>query len=286
MSPGTTLSGSGLAISLGGRNLLTDVSVELRPGEFHVVLGANGAGKSTLLRLLAGDLKPDQGTVLFGGRALDAWGARERACLRSVLSQLDHLQTDFTAAEVVALGRYPCWRQTAEVEQALIDEAMSQAGAAAFAGRRYPTLSGGERRRVQLARALVQIAGPLPPALAGQPRFLLLDEPTAGLDLAHRHNCLLLARELAAQGMGVLAVLHDPDLAMRYADRVTLLAAGRCIGQGTAESVLTVEHLRQAYDIEVELLAWPASPRPMVRVLTPSSPVGARSSASRAPSDT
>ncbi|MDB5986053.1 MAG: heme transporter ATP-binding protein [Nevskia sp.] len=266
MSVGPSLSGTDLLLTRSGRKLLDGVSLSLIPGELHVLLGANGAGKSMLLRVLAGELSTERGDVSLNGRSLSAWTPRQRACLRAVMAQFDSLQADFSVAEVVALGRYPCWQQHPQQEQLLIADALMQVDALQFSERSYTSLSGGERRRVQLARALVQLRGPLPPPLAGAPRYLLLDEPTAGLDLAHRHAGLQLARDLAAEGLGVLAILHDPDLAMRYADRVTLLSNGCLLGQGRPQEVLTVERLRQAYGVRAELVPHAASDRPAIIV--------------------
>ncbi len=266
MSAGLALEGRSLGLDRDGRRLLDDVSLRLAPGQLHVLLGANGAGKSTLLRLLAGELRPNRGTVELNGRALRNWTPRECACQRAVMSQFDALQADFQVADVVALGRYPCWRQTVGEEAAVIDAALSAVDAGSLAARSYLSLSGGERRRVQLARSLAQLGGPLPPTLGNLPRYLLLDEPTAGLDLAHRHAALKLARALAAEGLGVLAILHDPDLAMRYADQITLLSAGRVLAQGSPQQTLTTATLAAAYSIHAEFLPQPGSDRPAVIV--------------------
>lgn len=228
-----------------GRLLLEEVSITVRPGEVHVLLGPNGAGKSSLLRVLAGDLEPHSGQVRLNGRALGDWTPRERARLRAVLPQGDHLRFGFTAAEVVGLGRLAAHTGSPEQEAALIDQALSETDASALAARRYPSLSGGERQRVQLARVLVQLATPENPDL--RDHYLLLDEPTAALDLAHQHSGLALVRQKARQGAGVLAVLHDLNLALRIADRVSLLHQGRVLAQGTPSETLQPELLQQAF---------------------------------------
>jgi len=245
-----------------GRNLLDQVSLALRPGEVHAVLGRNGAGKSTLLRLLAGDMQPHSGRVMLNGRALSAWTPRARARMRAVLPQSESLRFGFTVEQVVALGRYASPQRPPPIERRIVREALELAGVADLAQRRYPSLSGGERARVQFARVTAQIWEPLTEAdtdaggdgSGGGPRYLLLDEPTASLDLAHQHDCLLQARCFAASGVGVLAVLHDPNLALRYADRTTVLDHGRVIGRGPTRELLSRELLERTYGIGIELV--------------------------------
>ena len=255
-----------------GRRLLDQVSLELQPGEFHALLGRNGAGKSTLLRILAGELRPDQGQVSLNGRPLRDWTPLQRARLRAVLPQQEALRFGFTAAQVVALGRYASPQHGPAREQQIVQEALQLAGVAALAERKYPSLSGGERARVQLARVMAQVwEAPQEPELAGG-RYLLLDEPTASLDLAHQHGCLLQARCFAASRVGVLAVLHDPNLALRYADRCTVLDGGRVVGQGATREVLTAGLLERAYGVGIELLQTAGEALPVVVVHPPSQP--------------
>ncbi len=250
-----------------GRSLLRQVSLSVAPGEVHAVLGRNGAGKSTLLRLLAGDIQPQDGGVTLNGRSLPVWTPRARARMRAVLPQTESLRFGFTVEQVVALGRYASPKHRTEAERRIVREALQGAGAADLAGRRYPSLSGGERARVQFARVMAQIWEPLPDAVTdagGGPRYLLLDEPTASLDLAHQHECLLQARRFAASGVGVLAVLHDPNLALRYADRVTVLELGRILGQGSTRELLTRELLERTYGVGIELVQTSSEALPVI----------------------
>lgn len=238
-----------LGYSAGSKRLLQDVSLEIPAGELHAVLGPNGAGKTTLLRLLAGELQPDSGEVWLNGRRLDDWSRQDLARQRAVLPQRESLQFGFTATQVVELGRLPCRRHSPAQEQAIIADALARAGVGHLAPRRYPSLSGGERARVQLARVLAQVWEPVPEG----PRALLLDEPTASLDLAHQHLCLRTARERAAEGLAVLAILHDPNLVLAYADRVSLLCCGQLLATGTPSDVLTEARLQQVYGVTVSL---------------------------------
>lgn len=259
-----SLHAQGLSYAAGGRQLLTDVSLELKAGEVHALLGPNGAGKSTLLKLIAGDLKPLSGSVALNGRPLGAWTPRERARQRAVLPQSDNLRFAFTTEEVVALGRLPCPQHAPARESGIVREALTATDALHLCGRTYTTLSGGERARVQLARVMAQLWEPVGPELGGGARYLLLDEPTASLDLAHQHACLKMARSFAAGGAGVLAILHDPNLAMRYADRVTLMHQGRILGSGKPREVLTAGALETLYGIAVRVESIAGSRYPVI----------------------
>ncbi|MCK9383916.1 MAG: heme ABC transporter ATP-binding protein [Nevskia sp.] len=232
-----------------GRVILDQVSIRLEAGRVVALLGQNGAGKSTLLRLLAGELRPKSGCVELDQRRLGTWDPLLLARRRAVMMQREHLPFSFNAAQVVALGRLP-WRQREDSasEQNIVAEALAAAGAANLAMRRYPTLSGGERARVQLARALAQIA-PLP-GTKPEPAYLLLDEPTASFDFGFQHDCLAAVRRLSRNNVGVLAILHDPNLALRYADTVALLHEHAIIATGAPDAVLTPERIEQVYGLK------------------------------------
>jgi iron complex transport system ATP-binding protein len=264
-----SLAAAGVRYEAGGRRLLDGVGLRLAAGRVHALIGPNGAGKSTLLRLLAGELAPAAGTIRLNRRPLPDWSPRERARQRAVLPQSHGLAFGFTAAQVVELGRLPCPRHRPEAEAAIVAAALQRAGVAPLAQRRYTTLSGGERARVQLARAMAQVWEPLDGPLQGAPRYLLLDEPTASLDLAHQHDCLRAVRALAADGLGVLAILHDPNLALRYADDVTLLRDGRVLAAGPPAEALTAEALERLYRVPVRLVRPEGEDVPIVIVRPP-----------------
>lgn len=254
-----SLQATQLGFRADGRVLLQDVSLEVRPGQLHAVLGPNGAGKSTLLRLLSGELRPGAGGITLNGRALAQWAPQALARVRAVLPQSESLRFGFSVDQVVALGRLPCARHAPEREDAIVREVLEATDARHLIDRIYPTLSGGERQRVQLARVLAQIWEP-----GEQPRYLLLDEPTASLDLRHQHDCLRLARQLTTQGVGVLAVLHDLNLALAYADQVTLLQGGRVAASGEAAAVLTPPILEGVYGVRLERVSRPGQARPLL----------------------
>lgn len=240
----TTLEARGLGIRMGGRWIIRDVNLQLKPGRVCAVLGGNGAGKTTLQRALTGELTADAGEVLLDGRAPTAWPARDLARKRAVLSQHDKLRFPFPVAEVVALAHLPWAGIRRGHEQGIAMQALEAAHADAFAHRIYTELSGGERARVRFARALAQVWGQ-----AGA--FLLLDEPLAHLDFAYRYRCLAEARRQAQHGLGVVAILHDPNLAASYADDVALMQEGRLVGFGPVAEWLTAPRLSALYDCKI-----------------------------------
>jgi iron complex transport system ATP-binding protein len=230
------------------------VSLTLAAGEMLAVVGPNGAGKSTLLSVLAGDLSVGSGMVSVGGRSVRRWRPAELALWRSVLPQHTTVAFPFTVAQVVAMGRAPWAGMTsADEDEKAVAEAMAETEVTEFAERTFGTLSGGERARAALARVLAQ-----------RTPVLLLDEPTAALDLRHQDLVLSVAAERARAGAGVLAVLHDLNLAAAHADRVAVVAGGRLRACGPPASVLTSELLTEVYQREVEVLAHPRSGAPLV----------------------
>jgi iron complex transport system ATP-binding protein len=236
--------------------VLHGVSLTLRRGEMAGLIGPNGAGKSTLLRALSGVLSPRSGQILLEGRPVREWGFREAARRLSVVPQTEPAFFDFTVREVVLMGRNPHVGpagETAEDHDAAT-RAMNALDILALAERPTTTLSGGEHRRVLIARALAQ-----------QTAVMLLDEPTAHLDLTHQAEALaLLKRRTEREGAAVLAALHDLNLAAEFCDRILLLTEGRIIADGPPEVALTPELLRQAYGSEVSVVRNPASGRPLV----------------------
>ncbi|MET9143606.1 heme ABC transporter ATP-binding protein [Streptomyces sp. SAT1] len=235
----------GLRVRLGAREVLRGVDVRVRAGEVLALVGPNGAGKSTLLGALAADLPAAAGVVRVHGRPVREWSAPELALRRAVLPQSAELSFPFPVAEVVRMGRAPHPASPAE-DEAAVAAAMAATEVSAFAGRPFPALSGGERARVAFARVLAQHA-PL----------LLLDEPTAALDLRHQELVLRLCRERAAAGDAVVVVLHDLGLAAAYAHRVAVLAAGRVAADGPPGEIFTGELLSRVYDQPVEVLPHP-----------------------------
>jgi iron complex transport system ATP-binding protein len=250
-----------LTVRVNRSTLLSGVSVAAIPGQITAVVGPNGAGKSTLVRAMAGDLTVTAGEIVMGGRPLARWRAADAARTRAVLLQHAPMGFAFTAFEVALLGRAPHAATVGRARNlAIARAALAAADVAHLRERLYPTLSGGERQRVQLARALAQIWDVAPDA----PRYLLLDEPTAALDLAHQHRMLQCLRAWAARGAGVLLVLHDLNLAAEYADRVLVLQNGRTRACGPPADALVPTTIEEVFGVRVTLVDLPDRSRPFL----------------------
>jgi iron complex transport system ATP-binding protein len=233
-----------VGVTLDGRPVLEAVTLEARPGEVLALVGPNGAGKSTLLAVLSGERAPDSGAALLDELPIAGYTPLELARRRAVLTQENALSFPFLVRQVLEMGRSP-WARTPQLEdddRALADAA-DRADVTHLLDRRFTELSGGERARVSLARVLAQEAP-----------VVLLDEPTAALDLRHQEDVLGIARELAAVGRAVVIVLHDLSLAGAVADRVALLALGRLVSLGSPREVLTASAVGEVYGVEVEVL--------------------------------
>lgn len=231
-----------IAVALGGKPVLRGVDLVLQPGELVGLIGPNGAGKTTLLRILA-DMLPHEGSVLYDGEPARVVGQKGLARRLAFLAQGGAVHWQMRAQAVVALGRLPHRRPFAGMtaaDHAATARAMAAADISAFADRTLDTLSGGERMRVLLARAL-----------AVEAEILLADEPLAGLDPRHQLEAMLLLRQAAAAGTGVVVVLHDLTLAGRFCDRLVLLDQGRILVDGPPERVLGDDHLAQAFGVTV-----------------------------------
>lgn len=247
---------SGATVLAGGRAILADADLTVQAGEVTAVIGRNGSGKSTLIRLAAGIRRPDRGQALCVGTPIHRMAPRRFARLVAHLPQTLPPAPGMTVRDLAAFGRYPhhgaLGRRTAE-DAAAIAAALAGTGLDTLAGREVDGLSGGERQRAWLAMALAQDA-----------RVLLLDEPTAALDVAHQVDVLTLVRRLARdRGLAVVMVLHDVDMAARFADRILALDAGRIVARGGAADILRPEVLRRIYGLELGVMAHPLSGRPM-----------------------
>ena len=250
------LTAHGIAVTLGGAPVLRALSLALRAGEVTAIVGPNGAGKSTLLEVLAGLRRPDAGAVELDGASLRSLAARRRAQRIGYLPQTPEVAWAVNVRTFVGLGRTAyvgAWGLGRE-DDAEVVRAMAAAGVEGFADRVVTTLSGGERARVFVARAL-----------AGRPEWLLADEPLAGLDPGHALDALARFQSLAQHGAGVVVTLHDLSLAARVARRIVVLAEGAVVADGAPEECLTVETLRAAYGIEAAVTAGAGGP--MIEVL-------------------
>ena len=261
------LQASGIRVTLGGTQVLSDVSVAVGPSEVVAVLGPNGAGKSTLLAVLSGAQRAFSGRVDFAGRPLGDWPPHALARQRAVMAQHSQLGFPFRVLEVVLLGRCPHAGESSRAEDLTAAEAaLAEAEADHLVDRVYTTLSGGEKQRVHLARVLAQIGYP-PPVGTDCRSALLLDEPTSSLDPAHQHTTLATARRAAARGVGVVAVLHDLNLAAMYADRIVMLNDGHLAAEGPPSDVLTEDTVAAVFGLPVHVTRHPTRNCPHIVAL-------------------
>lgn len=255
-----TLQADRLTLSLTpGQTVLNDVSMTVAPGRVTALIGQNGAGKSTLLKALSGELAPERGRVSLHDRSIHDWQGQHRARLLSVLPQQHALNFEFRVGEVVALGRYP--HDTGhQRDQQIVQDALALCDLSLFSQRSIEDISGGERQRVHLARVLAQIWEAQPEG----PCFLLLDEPTTGLDLSHQQALFNAVQQFARREVGILLVVHDLNLAARYADWIVLMHQGCIAEQGTPDQVFHTETLQRYFDLAVTVQRHPHHDCPLI----------------------
>lgn len=238
----------GFAYAPVARPALGDVDLSVAEGTFQAIIGPNGSGKSTLARLLLGTLQPASGRALYRGADAHAVPRREIARGVGVVPQSETHAFPLTVAEMVGMGRYPHlgpWRAPSAEDRRAVLDAMDRCDVVELAGRATSALSGGERQRVLIARALAQ-----------RPGTLVLDEPTASLDVRHEMAIFELLSELSGEGVTVLLVTHNINLAARYANRLVLLDRGRVVASGAPRDVLDPDVVRSVY-------RWPITVRPL-----------------------
>ena len=255
------ISASSLSVSIGRQRILHDVSIEALPASVTAIIGPNGSGKTTLLKALCGELAYD-GTVCINGRSLAGLKPWQAAAMRAVLPQAATLSFPFTVREVVGLGLTNARPGMLPGEEHNLPErALSRVGLAGYGGRHYQELSGGEQQRVQLARVLCQVWSPV---FDGEPRYLLLDEPVSNLDIKHQLAIMRIARDFAARGGGVVAVLHDLNLTAMFADHVIAMHRGRVAASGPANELLTDDLLETVFECALRVGLPPAGGAPFV----------------------
>ena len=241
--------------SIGEKKILNGVSLEVEGGEFQTILGLNGSGKSTLLKTIYRQLKPDSGQIFLDGKSLDQVSLKETAKEMAVVTQFNTRQFDCTVEEIVMLGRTPhlsFLQKESERDHLLVQDALDKVGMSEKKTRYYSSLSGGEKQRVILARALAQ-----------EPKLLLLDEPTNHLDIKYQLEMLALVKEL---GINVLAVLHDIQLACRFSDYIYLMKGGEIVAQGVPRDAVTPQSLQAVYDVQSRI-TWTDDQQAMIQYL-------------------
>lgn len=238
-----------LSVALSGRTILTGIGLSAQPGTVTAIVGPSGSGKSTLLRAITGEIGYT-GTALLNGVEVQGAGPERLAALRAVLPQETQVAFAYTAAEVVALGAY----HGAAPTPRKINELLEVVGLSGMGGRLVQSLSGGERQRVHLARILLQAGEAKGP---DGPRWLFLDEPVASLDIAHQLTVMRIARAHADRGGAVVTIMHDLNLSAMFADRISVMSAGRMVAEGAPDQVLTGDMIHQVYGARIPVCTAP-----------------------------
>lgn len=246
-----------LCVRLGKRDVLQDIALDARAGQITAIVGPNGSGKSTLLKALTGEI-PATGDLWLNDRALQDFPAWELAACRGVLQQALTVAFPFTVEEVVRLGHAA---GIAATDPGVPEQALAAVDLASFAPRPYHQLSGGEQQRTHIARVLAQVWPH--PGLTG-PRWLFMDEPVSSLDFGHQFVVMDRMADFAAQGGGVITVMHDLNLTAMYADHVILVKSGRVLAAGPVAEVLTEQNLSTAYNCPVRVSTPAPAPMPYI----------------------
>jgi iron complex transport system ATP-binding protein len=227
--------------------IIDKATISLSPGELTVILGPNGAGKSTLFKVMAGEIPCKHGNVSYNGSPISIFSPKNLALVRAVMPQHSSLSFPFKALEVVELGLLSNGNP---YRQDLVEEVMVETQTWHLRDKLYGNLSGGEKQRVQLARVLTQIWDKKP-----FPRYLLLDEPTSSMDIALQHHVLRIINKIKKRNIGVLAILHDLNLAANYADKVILLKKGKILYQGSVKNVMTASNLAEVFEHPIQVFS-------------------------------
>jgi iron complex transport system ATP-binding protein len=257
MSMTAQLEARGISVTLGRRQVLQDVDFTANASSVTAIVGPNGSGKTTLLRAMTGEVA-HRGQVCLNGHDVAKMQPWQLAAIRAVQPQSSIIAFPFTVFEIVRLGLSA---GLSAADNTVPMQALEAVGLAGFAGRMYQDLSGGEQQRVQLARVITQVWEPI---VDGTPRWLILDEPVASLDIGHQFTVMDLARGYAARGGGVVAVMHDLNLTAMFADEVVLMEAGRVAATGTPAEVLTDETLARTYGCPVPVNTTPPAQIPFL----------------------
>ena len=240
-----------MSLKLDNRQILKDVSLEINEGDIVSVIGPNGAGKSTLLNVLTGDISPDSGDIIYDNKQLNKISIQERAFTRSVMSQMQTLVFNFNVKDVVEMG----WLQRGNSDfssnfSMAFEAVTSECNVHNLVHRKFNSLSGGEQRRVHFARTLLQLWRP---SQSNDPRYLLLDEPTANLDLSSEMLLMNILKARATSNVGILVILHDLNLASHFADKIAIMKDGEIKAFGKPEEVMTDDFLTSIYEVPIKV---------------------------------
>jgi iron complex transport system ATP-binding protein len=245
---------------VGSKKILQGISTDFEPGLFHIIVGPNGSGKSTFLKVFSGEMKPQQGHVYYDGQNIQEIKKQELAKKRAVMSQEPELHFPLSVAEVVLMGRYPHFDFRPHVQDEVIcKHAMVLADIGHLAERDYLTLSGGEKQRVHFARVLAQVGGN-----EHTGKFLFLDEAISHLDLKHQKQVLDITKNLCDENFTVIAILHDMNLSLAYADRILFMKEGRIAYEAKNKNEVTPGILKDVFDVEARIINAGNDSRPVV----------------------
>lgn len=247
--------------SIGKKLILNGISAEFHPGEFNMILGPNGSGKSSFLKIFSGEVKHFEGKVYYGDQMINTIKKEELAKSRAVMSQLPELSFPLMVDEVVMMGRYPHFTfNPNKKDHAICEAVIKRMNLESFTNRNYLTLSGGEKQRVQYARVLAQI---WEKAAVGC-RYLFLDEPLTSLDISYQQEFLQIAREFTNNDTVLIAIMHDINLAIQYADKLFFLKDGELVAQGKPGEILSESLLENVFDIKTSIITNPLTNNPLV----------------------
>ena len=240
-----------VSLKLDNRQILKDVSLEINEGEIVSVIGPNGAGKSTLLNVLTGDINPDSGEISYDNKQLKQISIQERAFTRSVMSQMQTLVFNFSVKDVIEMG----WLQRGNSDfsnnfSMAFKNVTKECNVHNLIHRKFNSLSGGEQRRVHFARTLLQLWRP---SESNDPRYLLLDEPTANLDLSSEMLLMNILKKRTSLNVGILVILHDLNLASHFADKIAIIKDGEIMAFGEPEKIMEDAFLTSIYEVPIKV---------------------------------
>ncbi|WP_314703404.1 ABC transporter ATP-binding protein [Stomatobaculum longum] len=250
------LEAENIAVSIAGKSIVKNVTLDVPEHKFSALLGANGSGKTTLLRAIYKTQKTDSGTVRLDGEDIARFSGKKIARRMAVMGQFNQINFDYTVMDIALMGRYPfhtLLEQEKDRDYELALEALEKVGMKDYRDRNFQSLSGGEKQRVVLARALTQ-----------NPKVLILDEPTNHLDIRYRIEILSIIKDL---GITVLAALHDLSLAVQYCDYLYLMRQGEIVESGVPEEVMTPETIRRIFEVEAAVYPSPIDGKLMIQYL-------------------
>ena len=248
---------SSLTYEVDNKKILNEISLKIELGEILCVLGPNGSGKSTLVNLISGNFEATKGDIFFDKVDLKKISIEDRAFTRSVMTQSQPIVFDFTVREIIEMG----WLKRGNFNfskdfKYVFNQVVDEASIENLTEKKFNVLSGGEQKRVHLARTLIQAWRP---SNSNDPKYIFLDEPTANLDINYEKKVMEIVRKKADEGIGILLIVHDINLACKYSDKIAVLKDGFLLGFGSPENILTEEILSNAYDLPVKVIKNPLS---------------------------